>query len=108
MTDREALRRTIADEEAKLAKVEKERAEAIARLQELKGQLAAENTASTRLTPVTLDSLPLLPKIPSTAEEKLSLFRSLFRGREDVFPKLWEKSPFSSLFGRRRTRFESS
>ncbi|MBI5574929.1 MAG: DEAD/DEAH box helicase family protein, partial [Deltaproteobacteria bacterium] len=92
MTDREALRRKIADEEARLTQVEKERTEALARLQELKGQLAAEDSASTLLTPVPPHNLPLLHKIPHTAEEKVALFRSLFRGREDVFPKLWENA----------------
>src|SRR5439155_3135289 len=29
------------------------------------------------------------PSPPSTAGEKVALFRGLFRGRDDVFPKLW-------------------
>jgi hypothetical protein len=42
--------------------------------------------------PIPSDGLPFPSKIPSTAEEKVALFRSLFRGREDVFPKLWENA----------------
>ena len=30
--------------------------------------------------------------VPSTNAEKVALFRSLFRGREDVFPRRWENS----------------
>jgi hypothetical protein len=37
MSDLESLRKKIAEEEARLARVEKERTEAIAKLQELKG-----------------------------------------------------------------------
>jgi hypothetical protein len=29
------------------------------------------------------------PPPPSTASEKVALFRGLFRGRDDVFAKLW-------------------
>ncbi len=31
----------------------------------------------------------------SSEQEKIALFRSLFRGREDVFPKRFESKPFS-------------
>lgn len=33
---------------------------------------------------------PAVAQVPTTAEEKVALFLSLFRCREDVFPKLWE------------------
>jgi hypothetical protein len=48
--------------------------EAQARIRSLQRELAA----------------PLLsPAGPTTAEGKVALFRCLFRGRDDVFPKLW-------------------
>jgi len=33
---------------------------------------------------------PAAAQVPTTAEEKVALFLSLFRCREDVFPRLWE------------------
>jgi hypothetical protein len=45
MSDLESLRKRIAEEEARLARVEKERDEALAKLQELKDRLAAEDSA---------------------------------------------------------------
>jgi superfamily II DNA or RNA helicase len=33
---------------------------------------------------------PAVAQVPATAEEKVALFLSLFRCREDVFPRLWE------------------
>jgi superfamily II DNA or RNA helicase len=92
MSDLESLRKKIADEEARLARAEKERTEALAKLQELKGRLAVEDSAPTPPKPVPSDSLPFPSKTPSTHAEKVALFRSLFRGREDVFPRLWEKT----------------
>src|SRR4030066_1741830 len=90
MSDRGSPRRKIAEEEARRAWIEKERAEALAKLQELRRRLAKEDAALATTIPP--DVLPLPPNIPSTAEEKVALFRSLFRGREDVFPKLWENT----------------
>jgi hypothetical protein len=92
MSDLESLRKRIAEEEARLARVEKERDEALAKLQELKDRLAVEDSAPIPPKPVPSDSLPFPPKIPSTHSEKVALFRSLFRGREDVFPRLWENT----------------
>lgn len=91
MSDLESLRRKFTEEEARLARIEKERAEVFARLQALKGRLAVEDSAPSSPKPILSDSLPLQFKVPSTSAEKVALFRSLFRGREDVFPRLWEK-----------------
>lgn len=92
MSDLEFLRKRIAEEEARLARVEKERDEALAKLQELKDRLAVEDSAPIPPKPVPSDSLPFPSKTPSTHAEKVVLFRSLFRGRKDVFPRLWEKT----------------
>ena len=92
MSNNRSLRQAITKEETRLAWLEKERAEALAKLQELKGQLAVQDFAPTLSNPVPSDSLPFPSKPPSTHAEKVALFRSLFRGREDVFPRLWEKT----------------
>jgi hypothetical protein len=47
MSDPGSLRKKITEEEARLARINKERDEALARLQELKGRLAGEDSAST-------------------------------------------------------------
>jgi hypothetical protein len=63
--------------EAKVAKLDARRAEAVERLQVLRRQLAA-----------------VAPEGGATgwsASRKLALFRSLFRGREDVFAVRWER-----------------
>ena len=92
MSDNRSLRQAIAEEEARLARVEKEREETLSRLKELKDRLAVEDSAPIPPKPVPSDSLPFPSKPPSTHAEKVALFRSLFRGREDVFPRLWEKT----------------
>lgn len=92
MSDLESLRKKIAEEEARLARVEKERDEALTRLKELRDRLIGDLPVPTSPKPIPSDILPFPSKIPSSAEEKVALFRNLFRGREDVFPRLWEKT----------------
>ncbi len=41
---------------------------------------------------------PAVAQVPTTAEEKVALFLSLFRCREDVYPKLW-KNPRKGTSG---------
>jgi hypothetical protein len=71
----------IAREEARLLELERTREEARSRIASLRAELDA---APARL-PL---PLPLAPngKVPHTPAEKVKLFRSLFRGRTDVFP----------------------
>ncbi len=92
MADNESVRQAIAEEEARLARIEKDREETLARLQELKGRLTEDFSAPTFPEPIPFDSLALQFKVPSSSAEKVALFRNLFRGREDVFPRLWEKT----------------
>jgi len=66
-------------DEARLAQLDEERRVVSKRLRNLHAQLATLEATVT--PPVTSPSL--------SPEEKISLFRSLFKGREDVFPKLW-------------------
>jgi len=60
MSNPESIRRRIAEEEAKLARIEKEREETLARLQELKGRLTEDFSAPTFPKPIPFDS-PALP-----------------------------------------------
>jgi hypothetical protein len=72
----------IAQEEARLEGLDREREEALARLAALRQQVA------TSAAMPAFRRLPLLASaaIPTTPSEKVKLFRSLFRGRENVFP----------------------
>lgn len=80
---RRELVAAIAEEEAHLARIEAEQAAARSRLQGLRAQLASlgiEPTIRVRLR------LAASTPAPNTRADKVRLFRSLFRGREDVFP----------------------
>lgn len=83
MRSRDAILQELAREEARLAEHERAREGTRERIQSLRSELAAASAT-------TPPSLPLPPaldrKTPHTPAEKVSLFRSLFRGRTDVFP----------------------
>jgi superfamily II DNA or RNA helicase len=74
----------IAREEARIARLETELKESRAVLVSLRAELS-EGQLSPPIAPALTSSVPA----PVTSWEKVALFRSLFRGREDVFPKLW-------------------
>ena len=80
---REELLTAIAEEEARLAKLEADQAAARGRLAGLRAELAAHGAE-----PEIRVRLPLAVDAPSprSPAEKVALFRSLFRGREEVFP----------------------
>jgi len=90
MTSREDILAEIAREESLLARLHSEAEQCSNRLAELRSQLHQTpglpnlqlSTASTHS-----DSI-----VPVTNAEKVTLFRSLFRGREDVFPRRWENT----------------
>lgn len=80
---REALLDAISDEESLLARLDRERGDARARLDALRGELAClekDPEISGQL------SRSLEAQAPRTPGEKVRLFRLLFRGRADVFP----------------------
>jgi superfamily II DNA or RNA helicase len=83
--DGEEIHRQIAREEARLAEIEAQREEARKALAMLRSRLAGS------LRPPSPKQLNILPPAiaPTMPLEKVRLFRRLFRGREDVFPKLW-------------------
>lgn len=83
MRPRDVILEELAAEQARLAELESRHREAQATIESLRAQL----TASPATTPL---SLPLSPaakgKAPVAPADKVRLFRSLFRGRADIFP----------------------
>ncbi len=83
MRSRDAVLQELAHEEARLTELWRAREGARDRIESLRSELAAAS-ATTLLSlrpPPALDR-----KTPHTPAEKVSLFRSVFRGRTDVFP----------------------
>ena len=80
---RDALQNAIAVEEGRLSELDAKQDESRHRLAALRAELAALDSE-----PQIRVRLPISPdvSIPQTAAEKVKLFRSLFRGRMDVFP----------------------
>jgi superfamily II DNA or RNA helicase len=81
MPTRDELRAAIAREQALIARLEREREEAQARVRSLHAVLDEPAEGSERTSP--------RASPPAAAAEKVTLFRGLFRGRDDVFAKLW-------------------
>jgi hypothetical protein len=79
----EQLCGAIAREEARLARLDTERAQAQARLAGLQSELTSLGDS---LESRVLSAPQPAPGAPETPAEKVGLFRSLFRGRTDVFP----------------------
>lgn len=69
--------------------MEEERQQLQSRLDALRSELAALEAPEAARRP-----LPLVPdtSAPETSRTKVALFRQLFRGREDLYPKLWTNS----------------
>ncbi len=82
-SNKDVIRQKIAKVEKQLASLKAQQAQAEATLKSLKNQLAitAEQTAP-QLNSATSAVL--------TPEEKVALFLHLFRGRDDIYPKLWQ------------------
>jgi hypothetical protein len=72
--------------EAELAALGQAREQALARLTALRAGSKTGSQPQLRLPMATG------PTTPRTGVEKIRLFRSLFRGRTDVFPKRWENA----------------
>src|SRR5216684_6513666 len=84
---REALLEAVSKEQALLARLDREQGDARTRLAALHAELAslgAEPEIRVHLP------LPVAAPVPRTSAEKVKLFRSLFRGREDIFPTRFE------------------
>src|SRR2546422_8270717 len=85
--DQQSIRDAIAREESRLLRLEEERTEAQVRLLSLEAALAAQSDS----TEISLSGNSGL-SASSTAVEKIALFRSRFRGREDVYPRFWSNA----------------
>jgi superfamily II DNA or RNA helicase len=71
--------------ERRLAELEREREHVVAALEQLKRQRKAEVQPAPSQT---VEDAPTFSALSNA--EKVALFRSLFRGRDDVFPRRWE------------------
>jgi superfamily II DNA or RNA helicase len=89
MARRDELQVEIVREESRLADLNAEVEESSARLAALRNEFAAEPPVQIVIPPK-LDSVMVAAPITNAA--KVALFRSLFRGREDVFPRRWENA----------------
>lgn len=76
---RDRLIETIALEEARLIRLDADRQTLLDSLNDLRQQLSAIDVAAS----------PAQETTTLSSAAKIALFRSLFRGREDVYPKLW-------------------
>ena len=77
--NRATLIEAIALKETQLAQLDAERQALLETLHDLRQQVSAIDASSSPA-----------PKLSSlSSDDKITLFRSLFKGREDVYPKLW-------------------
>ena len=82
MKNQKPIDSQIQSAEQELAALDEKRKELQARIEQLKGQrqsIADEQIPFGRLSELNVTN-------DSTQEQKIALFRSLFRGREDVYP----------------------
>jgi len=84
---RESLANAIAAEEARLAALDRDREDVRLELERLRGELIALDSAGTTRIALASSSDTAAG---TTSSAKVALFRSLFRRRDDVYPKLWE------------------
>lgn len=92
MTTPSSISEEIAREEARLETLERERAEALARIERLRQELKAVETTTNFGVPTDEFLIQTFPEPPASTlstDEKIAIFRRRFRGREDVFPKMW-------------------
>jgi hypothetical protein len=79
-TLRRGLEAELAAEEQRMRELDEERGRAKKRVDELRTQLASAASAPA------LVSAPVAAAAPQSPREKVRLFRSLFRGRDDLYP----------------------
>ncbi len=87
MSREEELAAQIEKAEAEFAALEQARAQALTRLTTLRAAGSARVEPPQLRLPMTIEA-----PAPRTGAEKIRLFRTLFRGRKDVFPKRWENA----------------
>jgi hypothetical protein len=79
------LKDQLVEAETKLAQIEHERNTLLSLLEDIKNKLSEASTINLPSTTSTSSIHNLSPP-----EVKIALFRSLFRGREDVYARRWE------------------
>ena len=87
---RESSRMDYCGQRARLSTLREEADAVIGRIRELRERLARKERGLQGRTP----ALPFSKEAaaPGSQDEKVALFRTLFRGRNDVFPRLWESA----------------
>src|ERR1700730_4251015 len=78
----------MADLQGRLAELDRERASVLAALEQLKRR----PTVEVQSTPTCRMAGAVASPTAFASAEKIALFRSLFRGRDDVFPRRWENA----------------
>jgi len=82
----------IAREERRLAQLQVQLEDCCSRLAALRDELAKLPPEPHAAEAVSDDLARYCAAAPATNVEKVAVFRSLFRGREDVFPRRWENT----------------
>ena len=86
---RENILQEIAEAKQQIDHLQKKQEEAEITLQLLNERLLQYDKAKPhQATKLSADSIPVSGNM--SPEDKIALFRRLFRGREDVYPKLWQ------------------
>lgn len=86
--NRQLLLDDIARAEQRLAELTDERDRVLRHVSELRRQLDLEAADARRPDPAAPPSVPWLG-VPMTTEDKVARSMGIFRGRQDVYPKLW-------------------
>lgn len=88
-SEREIILRNISEAEQKIGRLQKQQEEVETGLRSLRVQLDRSNDEDTCTTKHPADA-PGSATTNLSPEDKVALFLRLFRGREDVYPRLWE------------------
>ena len=91
MAVNDSLNKEIADLQRRLAELDRERASVLTALEQLK----LRRSADVQPTPRPQMAKDTVTTTALSNAEKVTLFRSLFLGRDDVFPRRWENSKTS-------------
>ncbi|MCI0694400.1 DEAD/DEAH box helicase [candidate division KSB1 bacterium] len=83
MNDRDQIIKAIAEAKAEIVRLKQARARTAAELAKLRATLASVDDATQNMTEAQFNKY-------ASPEEKVHLFADLFRGRDDVFARLWE------------------
>ena len=88
-SDRKNILQEITEVEQRIARLQKQQKEAETKLRSLRKCLAPDDSGTTHSSAHTVEP-PISTATNLTSEEKITLFLSLFQGREDVYPKFWQ------------------